>query len=552
MPKVSVIIPVYNTENFLRKCLDSVCNQTLQDIEIICINDCSTDGSLEILREYAGKDNRIKLIELLENCGAAKARNIRIDIAEGEYLGFVDSDDFIDLDFYDKLYQKAVETSSDVIKSNLSFENFEEQFWNKEYHNLSEVRKNKLNLNHIPTTIIKKSFLKDNDILFPENLTNAEDTVFEVMVGTNANRIEIVDSIFYHYNFNNQSLNNSKKYSFYKIVNIAEALLMIIDILNDAEVDEKIYRQMINHRFNTLTTLFLYKCNEVYENIDNFNRLISNLKQKVKYPLNEKNVQNISLIKEINNASFVHTYGEEYIPKRIFYVWLGDKKTPLANICVENWRDKLKDFEIIEINENSQYFDFQKAYNTCLWFQTVYDRKLWAYVADYIRCKVLYENGGVYLDTDMTINKDITPLLKNKFFIAREKPHIVSAGLFGSIKHHPLLAKMIEFYEKDIFNSPLYVITHIITKLLVNNNFDDVVVYPEEYFYPFYGDEEFSHSCITPNTYAIHWWNSSWRTEEQEFFLKNKHKIKIEDMKNAFERHLRLKKILDKAQGVAF
>ena len=69
MPKVSVIIPVYNTEKFLRKCLDSVCNQTLQDIEIICINDCSTDGSLEILREYAGKDNRIKLIELLENCG---------------------------------------------------------------------------------------------------------------------------------------------------------------------------------------------------------------------------------------------------------------------------------------------------------------------------------------------------------------------------------------------------------------------------------------------------------------------------------------------------
>ena len=67
MSKVSVIIPVYNTEKFLRKCLDSVCNQTLQDIEIICINDCSTDGSLEILREYAGKDNRIKLIELFEN-----------------------------------------------------------------------------------------------------------------------------------------------------------------------------------------------------------------------------------------------------------------------------------------------------------------------------------------------------------------------------------------------------------------------------------------------------------------------------------------------------
>ena len=119
MSKVSVIIPVYNTEKFLRKCLDSVCNQTLQDIEIICINDCSTDGSLEILREYAGKDNRIKLIELFENGGAAKARNIGIDIAHGEYIGFVDSDDFVDLDFYEKLYNKAVETGADAVKGEM-------------------------------------------------------------------------------------------------------------------------------------------------------------------------------------------------------------------------------------------------------------------------------------------------------------------------------------------------------------------------------------------------------------------------------------------------
>ena len=113
MSKVSVIIPVYNTEKFLRKCLDSVCNQTLQDIEIICINDCSTDGSLEILREYAGKDNRIKLIELFENGGAAKARNIGIDIAHGEYIGFVDSDDFVDLDFYEKYLLNAGQAERD-------------------------------------------------------------------------------------------------------------------------------------------------------------------------------------------------------------------------------------------------------------------------------------------------------------------------------------------------------------------------------------------------------------------------------------------------------
>ena len=96
MPKVSVIIPIYNTEKYLRKCLDSVCNQTLSDIEIICVNDCSTDNSLEILEEYASKDNRIKLIDFKENKGAAVARNAGIDEAKGEYIGFVDSDDFVD------------------------------------------------------------------------------------------------------------------------------------------------------------------------------------------------------------------------------------------------------------------------------------------------------------------------------------------------------------------------------------------------------------------------------------------------------------------------
>ena len=203
MPKVSVIIPVYNTEKYLRKCLDSVCNQTLSDIEIICVNDCSTDNSFEILKKYASKDDRIKLIDFKENKGAAVARNTGIDEAKGEYIGFVDSDDFIDLDFYEKLYNKAIETGADVTKSNLIFENFCNEDNNKEYHNLQEVRINKLNLNHIPTTLIKKSFLINNKIAFPEILKNAEDSVFEVMVGAKANKIEIVGSVFYHYNYNN-------------------------------------------------------------------------------------------------------------------------------------------------------------------------------------------------------------------------------------------------------------------------------------------------------------------------------------------------------------
>ena len=102
MPKISVIVPVYNVEKYLARCLDSIINQTLADIEIICINDGSTDNSLEILNDYAKKDSRIKIIDQT-NAGLSCARNAGMQIAQGEYIGFVDSDDWIDLDFYEKL-----------------------------------------------------------------------------------------------------------------------------------------------------------------------------------------------------------------------------------------------------------------------------------------------------------------------------------------------------------------------------------------------------------------------------------------------------------------
>ena len=96
MPKVSVIIPVYNVEKYLRECLDSVVNQTLKDIQIILIDDGSTDSSLGICKEYAQKDNRIKIIEQ-KNQGAGAARNRGMSEAKGDYLYFLDSDDFLEL-----------------------------------------------------------------------------------------------------------------------------------------------------------------------------------------------------------------------------------------------------------------------------------------------------------------------------------------------------------------------------------------------------------------------------------------------------------------------
>ena len=113
MVKVSLVVPIYNSSKYLNKCIDSLVNQTLKDIEIILINDGSTDKSLEILKNYQQKDNRIKILTQ-NHKKQGKARNYGISVAQGEYIGFVDSDDWCELDMFEKLYEKAIKTDSDI------------------------------------------------------------------------------------------------------------------------------------------------------------------------------------------------------------------------------------------------------------------------------------------------------------------------------------------------------------------------------------------------------------------------------------------------------
>ena len=115
-PRVSIIIPIFNVEMYLEECLDSVVNQTIQDIEIICVNDGSTDNSLSILEEYAEKDERIKVISK-PNAGYGHTMNVGLDAATGEYIGIVEPDDYVALDMYETLYLEAVKNDVDLIKA---------------------------------------------------------------------------------------------------------------------------------------------------------------------------------------------------------------------------------------------------------------------------------------------------------------------------------------------------------------------------------------------------------------------------------------------------
>lgn len=217
------------------------------------------------------------------------------------------------------------------------------------------------------------------------------------------------------------------------------------------------------------------------------------------------------------------------IEKKIHYVWFGKQKPKKVLECIESWKKKLPDYEIIEWNEES--FNIEREQKNNKFLRECYKRKLWAFVADYIRVKVLYEYGGIYLDTDMEILKDISPLLDCNMFLGYEnsKKDTVNLAIIGVVKKHFILKKMLEFYEKDIWKSPSYIITSILGEVLFDKDIlenleeERIKIYSREYFYPFNHDEEFKETCIQQNTYAIHWWDKSWKKNPKVYFLKYKH-----------------------------
>ena len=243
MPKVSVIVPVYNTEKYLPKCLDSLTGQTLSDIEIICINDCSPDNSLAVLQEYAKKDNRIKIIDFKENKGVSIARNTGIDTATGEYIGFIDSDDFIDLDFYEKLYNNAIETGADVVKGNVyNYDTKTSLIELTNFYNINDkIRENPVNfLYGFTSAIYKTNFIKKHKICFPENITHFEDPYFSISVTLYKPKIDFIDDSKYYYVKHSESACANSK-TLQQTKSFIKSVRLILDKINGYDISEKEY-----------------------------------------------------------------------------------------------------------------------------------------------------------------------------------------------------------------------------------------------------------------------------------------------------------------------
>lgn len=211
-PKISIVVPVYNVEKYLGKCLDSLLNQTIKDYEIICVNDGSTDNSLEILKEYAKRDDRIKIISQ-ENAGLGAARNVGIKAAKGTYLGFVDSDDFVDPTLYEKAISRAERNKSDVVIFNvyLYFTDSCEKviFRDKRFYSLLESEGYFTAVEHprvincigVWDKIYRRDFIMANEILNPEKRIY-EDVLFTIKTLTLAKRISVISDPLIYYRKN--------------------------------------------------------------------------------------------------------------------------------------------------------------------------------------------------------------------------------------------------------------------------------------------------------------------------------------------------------------
>ncbi|MCD8149308.1 MAG: glycosyltransferase [Clostridiales bacterium] len=265
MAKVSIIIPTYNVEQYLEECMDSVTRQTLQDIEIICINDGSTDGSLSILQDYAKKDGRVVIVDK-ENGGYGVGMNIGLDMAKGEYVGIVEPDDYVPLNMYEDLYAKVKEYDLDFVKADFyRFGRKESGDMNLAYNHLSQnpedyrvvfnPSRNPETMRYIMNTwsgIYRKAFLDKYQIRHNETPgASFQDNGFSFQTFVYGQRAMIIDKPYYRNRRDNSHSSVNDKNKVYAM-NVEYDYIRRL-LVRDREVWERFrgiywWRKFINYR----------------------------------------------------------------------------------------------------------------------------------------------------------------------------------------------------------------------------------------------------------------------------------------------------------------
>lgn len=290
MSKISVVIPIYNVERFIREALESVVKQTLKDVEIICIDDCSTDKSLEIVKEFALKDNRILVIENKTNQGEIIAKYKGAQMAKGDYIGTLDPDDYLPPNYYETLYNEAVINNADVAICNIKrIKENGNLIKNKLIKVTNENKCIKFNETYInklnpgtPNKIIKKEIFehamnfKDRDIWKDYYQYWRGFTKFTP-------RVCFVEDVFYYYRKRNGSITRSKASKKEKLKSLLKTIELILSYLVKEEIYENYKEYFWDDAF-----LRIKKCCTFYFN---YQKSYNKIKEIIKnYQINENDI----------------------------------------------------------------------------------------------------------------------------------------------------------------------------------------------------------------------------------------------------------------------
>lgn len=319
MVEISVILPVYNSENYIKECLDSLLSQTFKDIEILCIDDGSTDGSLNILKDIEKTDSRITVITQ-ENMGVAKTRNNGLNLVKGNYVYFMDSDDCLDKNAFKKLHDNITSNRSDFCIMKVIFVNGSEEYKfpafdiDKEFDKVNfsdftftykDVKSHVLNDLFAPwLKLYSAEFLKSNDdFTFPE-IKSYSDAPFHVKTMLNASKISFVPEYLYYYRENDGSLvhSSSNTINFFRLSDIIEDYLVkndFIDEFMDEFVAFKIVKLVYYMGF-TDSDEYYTKAKEELSNVNaNFSLIGDNDIDKMNIILDSDNLKECKLALEL-------------------------------------------------------------------------------------------------------------------------------------------------------------------------------------------------------------------------------------------------------------
>lgn len=284
---VSIVVPVYNVECYLQECLDSVLRQTLDNIEVICVNDGSTDNSLSILRKYEKKDSRVKIITK-DNSGYGHTMNVGINAARGKYVGIVESDDYITSNMFQRLFETAELYNATIVKSDhfVFSTSKNKKISEYQYACPTEYYNRILNVDNCPaiytfammnwTGVYRTDFIRDNKIFHNETPgASFQDNGFWFQTISLSRKTIFINEAFYYYRQDNpESSINSKK----KVYCICEEYKFLKDFLeNHAELGEIYYKNYFEKKFfnymnsykrisNEYKLEFLEKVSKEFEN----------------------------------------------------------------------------------------------------------------------------------------------------------------------------------------------------------------------------------------------------------------------------------------------